>query len=56
MLDPRGRLKGNINPEAAITAAGKEVPLGEALARVAEPLGLRVAVRDEVIVLEPKKD
>jgi hypothetical protein len=54
VLDPRGRLQGKIDPEAAITASGKDVPMGEALEKLVAPLGLRVVVRDEVIVLEPK--
>ena len=54
MLDPRGRLQGKINPEAPITASGTEVPTGEALTQLLQPLGLRIAVRDEVIVIEPK--
>jgi thiol-disulfide isomerase/thioredoxin len=54
VLDPRGRMQGKIDPSAPVTMAGKEIPLGEALAKLAEPLGLRVVVRDEVIVLESK--
>ncbi len=54
VLDPRGRMQGKIDPAAKITVAGKEMPLGEALAKLAEPIGLRVVVRDEVIVLESK--
>jgi hypothetical protein len=54
VLDPRGRLQGKIDPEAAITGSGQDVPLGEALEKLVWPLGLRAAVRDEVIVLEAK--
>jgi thiol-disulfide isomerase/thioredoxin len=54
VLDPRGRLQGKIDPEATITGAGKDVPMGEALEKLVAPLGLHVVVRDEVIVLEAK--
>jgi thiol-disulfide isomerase/thioredoxin len=54
VLDPRGRLQGKIDPEAAITGSGQDVPLGEALEKLVGPLGLRAAIRDEVIVLEAK--
>ncbi len=54
VLDPRGRLDGKIDPATPITASGKDVPLGEALQKVVDPLNLRVSVRDEVIVIEPK--
>jgi thiol-disulfide isomerase/thioredoxin len=54
VLDPRGRLQGKIDPDAPITAHGQDVPMGEALEKVVGPLGLRVAVRNEVIVLEVK--
>jgi hypothetical protein len=48
-----GVLHGKINPDATVTAARKALPLGEALAKPAEPPGLRGAVRDLVIALEP---
>jgi hypothetical protein len=54
VLDPRGRLQGKIDPEATISASGKDVPLGEALEKLVAPLGLHAVVRDEVIVLEVK--
>ncbi len=54
VLDPRGRLQGKIDPAAKISGSGKDVPLGEALEKLAGPLGLRVVARDEVIVLEAK--
>jgi thiol-disulfide isomerase/thioredoxin len=54
VLDPRGRLHGKIDPEATITGSGKDVPFGEALEKLVAPLGLRVVVRDEVIVLEAR--
>ncbi len=54
VLDPRGRMDGKIDPAMPITGSGKGVPLGEALERLLGPLGLRPAVRDEVIVLEAK--
>ena len=54
VLDPRGRSSGKINPDTTLTASGTDVPAGEALARILEPLGLRIAVRDEVIIIESK--
>jgi hypothetical protein len=35
-----------------VTGSGKGVPMGQALEKLVAPLGLRVVVRDEVIVLE----
>jgi hypothetical protein len=54
VLDPRGRLEGKIDPARPITGSGKDIPLGEALQKLVDPLNLRVSVRDEVIVLEAK--
>ena len=54
VLDPFGRLRGKIKPEAVITGSGKDLAMGEALEKLVAPLGLRVVVRDEVIVLEAK--
>ena len=45
-------MRGKIDPKATVTGSGKGVPLGEALTKLAAPMGLRVVVRDEVIVLE----
>jgi hypothetical protein len=54
VLDPRGRLHGKIDPEATITASGKDVPFGEALEKLVGSLGLHVVIRDEVIVLKAR--
>ncbi len=56
VLDPRGGLEGKINPDALVAGTGKDIPLGEALERLVRPLGLRVVVRDEVIVLTAEPD
>jgi thiol-disulfide isomerase/thioredoxin len=56
VLDPRGRLQGKIDPERMITGSGKDVAMGAALEKLVGPLGLHVVVRDEVIVLEARKD
>ena len=52
VLDPKGRMQGKIDPKTPVTGSGKDVPLGEALEKLVGPLGLRVVVRDEVIVLQ----
>ena len=52
VLDPKGRMQGKIDPKTPVTGLGKDVPMGEALEKLVAPLGLRVVVRDEVIVLE----
>ncbi len=52
VLDPRGRTEGKIDPNTPVSGSGKDVPMGEALEKLVAPLGLRVVVRDEVIVLE----
>jgi hypothetical protein len=56
VLDPKGRIQGKIDPKTPVTGSGKDVPMGEALEKLVAPLGLRVVVRDEVIVLEAKAD
>jgi thiol-disulfide isomerase/thioredoxin len=52
VLDPKGRMQGKIDPKAPVTGSGKGEPMGKALEKLVAPLGLRVVVRDEVIVLE----
>ncbi len=52
VLDPKGRMQGKIDPKTPVTGSGKDVPMGEALEKLVGPLGLRVVVRDEVIVLQ----
>ena len=52
VLDPKGRMQGKIDPKTPVTGSGKDVPMGEALEKLVAPLGLRIVVRDEVIVLE----
>ncbi len=52
VLDPKGRMQGKIDPKAPVTGSGRGVPMGKALETLVAPLGLRVVVRDEVIVLE----
>jgi hypothetical protein len=56
VLDPKGRMQGKIEPKAPVTGSGKDVAMGEALQNLVAPLGLRVVVRDEVIVLEARAD
>jgi thiol-disulfide isomerase/thioredoxin len=56
VLDPKGRMQGKIDPSTPVTGSGNDVPMGEALEKLVAPLGLRVVVRDEVIVLEARAD
>lgn len=51
VLDPAGRKSGAVDPKAVVTAAAKDEPLGAALDRILRPLGLRLEVRDEVVVI-----
>ena len=51
VIDPKGRLEGGIDVEAIADASSDGEPLGEALARLLEPLGLGFEVRDEVILI-----
>jgi thiol-disulfide isomerase/thioredoxin len=53
VLDPVGRRAGTLNPAAKVSGLTAEKPLGEALMAALKPLGLALAVRDEVIVIEP---
>jgi thiol-disulfide isomerase/thioredoxin len=52
VLDPKGRMRGKIDPATPVTGSGKDVPMGEALEKLLSPLGLRPVVRDEVIIIE----
>jgi hypothetical protein len=51
VLDPAGRKSGAVDPKATIEAVAQDEPLGEALGRILRPLGLRLEVRDEVVVI-----
>lgn len=53
LLDPRAVLDGKIDPRRVVSLSLKEVPLGQGLKQFVESLGLRLVVRDEVIVVEP---
>ena len=54
LLDPRAVLEGKIDPRRVVSSRIKDASLGQALNQFAKSLGLKVVVRDEVIVLEPR--
>lgn len=51
VLDPAGRKAGVIDPEAVVTGSAKDVPLRQAVEALLKPLGLKLVVKDEVVVL-----
>lgn len=51
VLDPAGRKSGAIDPESTVTGSAEDVPLRQALETLLRPLGLKVVVKDEVVVL-----
>jgi hypothetical protein len=51
LLDPVGRKAGTIDPGAVITGFADDEPLSSALRRLLSPLGLKVVVRNEAVVL-----
>ncbi len=54
LLDPRAVLNGKIDPRRLVSSKVKDASFGQALNQFAKSLGLKVAIRDEVILLEPK--
>jgi thiol-disulfide isomerase/thioredoxin len=54
VLDPVARKAGKIDPMTKVTGAGKDAPLRDSLQKLLEPLGLTVAIRDEVVVITVK--
>ncbi|AGA31480.1 redoxin domain-containing protein [Singulisphaera acidiphila] len=55
VLDPDGRRRGAIKADTTATGTAADEPLGAALARLLEPLGMACIVRDEAIVLTTKR-
>jgi thiol-disulfide isomerase/thioredoxin len=51
VLDPVARRRGVIKADATATGTAADLPLGAALARLLEPLGMTWVVRDEAVVL-----
>jgi len=41
VLDPAARRKGALDPQATVTASGKDIPLAEGLKQLLDPLGLK---------------
>jgi hypothetical protein len=54
VLDPAARKAGLLDPAASVTGSAKDEPLGKGLAKLLDPLGLRVIVRDEVVIITTK--
>lgn len=53
LLDPRAILDGKINPQRLVSKKVKDLPFGQALKLFVKSLGLKLSIRDEVIVIEP---
>ena len=56
VLDPAGIRDGAIDPEASVTGSATDLPLREAVEALLEPLGLSIAVRDEVVILTKARE
>jgi hypothetical protein len=54
VLDPAARRKGALDPKATVTGAGQDVSLQEGLKKLLDPLGLKLTIRDEVVVITSK--
>lgn len=54
VLDPAARKAGRLKPDATVTGSAKDEPLGKALDRLLQPLGLGIIVRNEVILITPR--
>ena len=54
VLEPSARRAGLIDPKTAVTGSARDIPLREGLEKLLGPVGVRIAVRDEVVVLTAK--
>jgi hypothetical protein len=54
VLEPSARRAGLIDPKTPVTGSAKDLPLREGLEKLLGPVGVRFAVRDEVVVLTVK--
>jgi hypothetical protein len=54
VLEPSSRRAGLLDPNTPVTGSAKDVPLREALEKLLGPIGVRLVVRDEVVVLAAK--
>jgi len=54
VLDPAARRKGALDPKASVTGSGNDVFLQEGLKKLLDPLGLKLTIRDEVVVITSK--
>jgi hypothetical protein len=52
VLDPAARRAGRLDPSTKVTGSAKDVPLRQALQKLLTPVGLKFAVRDEVVIIE----
>jgi hypothetical protein len=53
ILDPTARKHGRLDPNAQITGAAENKPLGEALTLLLRSSGLTFVIRDELVVVTP---
>jgi hypothetical protein len=51
VLEPAARRAGTLDPNTKVTGSAKDVPMREALEKLLGPVGVRLVVRDEVVVL-----
>ena len=56
VLDPSGRKSGAIDPEAVVTGSAHDLPVREAVERLLKPLGMKLVVKDEVVVIVKASD
>jgi hypothetical protein len=54
VLDPAARRKGALDPKVRVTGSGKDVSLQDELKKLLDPLGLKLTIRDEVVVITSK--
>ncbi|MDR3621898.1 MAG: redoxin domain-containing protein [Paludisphaera borealis] len=51
ILDPSARKTKLINPAAVVSGSSKNAPLGKALGELLKPLGLKLVVKDELVMI-----
>jgi len=54
VLEPAARRAGTLDPNTKVSGSAKDIPLREALEKLLGPAGVRLVVRDEVVVLTSK--
>lgn len=56
VLEPAARRAGALDPQQKVSGIAKDVSLSEGLKKLLDPAGMKIVVRDEVVVITPKSN